>query len=257
MIPTLFRSAFGLSLDEIGISLVNMSSTVFSNLAAIFDDERVRRRCAIITDGDVSIVKLPKDESTDSKFVRACRNSQAAGLLRRKKLDKLVRNNRWLDAFYSRHTFEVDFLRRGNRSIFTKSIPQVFTDKNRIRESEKRLADSDIAVCGKEALHLANTAGKGWFALHLAEGVSPNTRIPKYILQAIAFAAKDTITDQALKQMGVYRLEKTRRVMHAAKKATSSLDEMKTLPETDFVDMYQCSFVDDDLTIILEFLNAG
>ncbi len=63
LIPQMVKSVFGISLDEIGISLINMSSTVFEHVALIFNDKRVQRKCSIITDGDASIINLPKNYS--------------------------------------------------------------------------------------------------------------------------------------------------------------------------------------------------
>lgn len=43
LIPTLIKKVIGLSLDEIGISLINIRSTGFENVALLFSDERIKR----------------------------------------------------------------------------------------------------------------------------------------------------------------------------------------------------------------------
>lgn len=54
-----------MTLDELGISLINIGSTGFKNVASIFYNDRVMRKCAIITDLDTLIIELPKDEKDD------------------------------------------------------------------------------------------------------------------------------------------------------------------------------------------------
>ena len=55
LIPIIIKNVLGISLDELGISLINIRSTGFKNVAQIFHDNRVKRKCAIITDLDKSI----------------------------------------------------------------------------------------------------------------------------------------------------------------------------------------------------------
>ena len=66
LIPSMFKSVFGINLDEIGISIINMSSTVFEHIANLFDDLRIHRKCAIITDLDQAIGMLPQDSNDDT-----------------------------------------------------------------------------------------------------------------------------------------------------------------------------------------------
>jgi putative ATP-dependent endonuclease of the OLD family len=68
LIPNLVKKVLGISLDELGVSLINMTSAFFQNIAKIFHDDRICRRCAIITDLDKSIIELSEDprRGTDS-----------------------------------------------------------------------------------------------------------------------------------------------------------------------------------------------
>ncbi|MBW4968630.1 ATP-dependent endonuclease, partial [Pseudoalteromonas sp. CR1] len=52
LIPQMFKKVFGISLDEIGISLVNIGSTGFKNVARLFHKDRIQKNCAILTDLD-------------------------------------------------------------------------------------------------------------------------------------------------------------------------------------------------------------
>ena len=56
LIPILVKSALGVSLDELGVSLINIRSTEFRNVAVLFHNTRIRKRCGIITDLDAAFI---------------------------------------------------------------------------------------------------------------------------------------------------------------------------------------------------------
>lgn len=205
IIPALVRKVLGVSLDELGVSLINMSSAVFANLAVMFHDDRIRRRCAIITDLDESIVALPDTEEDDDTFQARCRSSQTSGEQRKQLLDQSCEGNEWCKPFYAVHTFEVDFLMAGNAYEAVEAMNELVRVPARRARSEQKLNDADVAVAGREILRLAESKGKGWFALILAEKLIPGTFIPEYIRDAIAFACEKTITRQSLVKMVAYR----------------------------------------------------
>ena len=55
LIPIMVKKVFGISLDELGISLINIRSTGFENVAQLFHNDRIKRKCAILTDLDDAI----------------------------------------------------------------------------------------------------------------------------------------------------------------------------------------------------------
>ena len=129
LIPALVRNVLGVSLDELGISLISMDSAFFEHISNLFHPERIRKHCAIITDLDTSIVPLPDDEVNDSKYQRSCRNSQNSGLIRKGKLDEHTKDNDFISAFYANHTFEVTFYlaRPPKLILFQAFIPKAKT----------------------------------------------------------------------------------------------------------------------------------
>lgn len=52
LIPILIKLVLGVSVDELGISVINIRSTGFKNVAVLFHNIRIKKRCAIITDLD-------------------------------------------------------------------------------------------------------------------------------------------------------------------------------------------------------------
>ncbi|MBD8236004.1 AAA family ATPase [Pseudomonas fluorescens] len=191
LIPVLAKKVLGLSVDELGISVINIRSTGFKNVAVLFHDLRIRKRCAIVTDLDQAffdITPLPTDAPpTVAKKVKAA-GSQKSGLERKAELDVFVAENPWLATFYAKHTFEVDFVAGGNHEAVVKTVPKVYKDAATIEESIKALQSGQLARMGGRTLTMAQKEGKGWFAILLADQLTPQVQIPTYIQQAIHFA---------------------------------------------------------------------
>ena len=205
LLPILVKNVLGVSLDEIGISLINIGSTGFANVAKLFHSDRVRRNCSILTDNDVSIVQLPKDSSEDSEYEKGCRNSELSGIDRKEKLDVFCKENLWITPFYAKHTFEVDFLIANNSHEIIETIKKEYKRETDIKRIQKLLENKDVAIAGKEILRLAEKFGKGWFAIMVSENVDNITVIPEYILNAIAFACPN-ISNDTFRSIARYRL---------------------------------------------------
>jgi putative ATP-dependent endonuclease of OLD family len=251
LIPTLIKEVFGIGLDELGVSLINMSSTVFCNIAALFDDARIRRHCAIITDFDESIVPLPADPRNDDDLQKKCRASQKSGAERRASLTTSYANNNWIKPFYAPHTFEVDFLIAGNQDSVVATLQAIYQQRQSQIESEAKLRALDKAVAGIEVLRLAAKEGKGWFALLLAEHVSITTAVPEYILQAVAFACRQTIDRKTICQMVKFRCD----TLHPdSNERRAVLAAFKDRTAEQISDEYARQFPTDVLTRFVELL---
>ncbi len=253
LIPNLIKKVLGISLDELGVSLINMSSTVFQNIARIFHDDRVRRRCAIITDLDTSIYELPDDPENDNTAQSDRRKSEEAGKLRNEKLEEFCGGNRWVKAFYAPHTFEVDFLMSDNSREIIDTLPGIYKQNRSIERSEERLKDNNIKVAGKEILRLANKVGKGWFALMVSENIYSDTYITDYILKSLAFACQEIINNSTLRAMGIYRIE-DRKKDSGFKELYGEIKDLKDLPAKDFIKIYTETLSDDQLTKFIEYI---
>lgn len=198
LIPNLFKMCFGVSLDELGIGLINVGSVAFEYIASIFAEERIQRRCAIITDLDANVVGASK--------VKA--NAETLGKSRKDKLERLYSKNKWVKAFYAPHTLEIDFYDIPENRVYLERIiaihyKQEATIKvhcNNLNKSEADRYDSVVTVVGN--------IRKGWHAILLSEKIDENVKIPPYILEAVVFAAKDVMTPSILKRMALYALNK-------------------------------------------------
>jgi putative ATP-dependent endonuclease of OLD family len=191
LIPIAVKKVLGVSLDELGASLINIRSTGFENVAVLFHDQRIRKRCSIITDLDAAFVSTDPDPADTPGAARAKKHAlgaQAAGIARRAALGEFSKDNPWVEPFFAPHTFEVDFIAAGNSAKVVSVLNDVYKDAPTIALSKAELESHDVAAFGSRVLTMAGNAGKGWFAILVGRMVDHHTIIPDYILKAIFFA---------------------------------------------------------------------
>jgi len=188
------------------ISSVNILAKNYQHANVFHPSAGLRTEECERIDLDTSVVKLPEEPDNDDLFQMRCRKSELSGEKRKEKLERFCNGNKLVRAFYANHTFEIDFLQNDNVWEIEQSLPQIYQKQSKIDTVSQKLKDDDIAVAGREILKVANTYGKGWFALIVSEHVNHSTSIPHYILQALAFATHDTINEPSLKVMGLYRI---------------------------------------------------
>ncbi len=206
LIPRMVREVLGVTLDELGVSLISMSTAFFTNVAIVFSETRVRRPCAIVTDLDASLIDLEDDPEDDNEAQKQARASQAVGAARRAALDTFTNGNDFVEAFYAASTFEAEFLRSGNWREAAATLPSTYSQRARIQAATARLKDTDERTAAREILRLATRAGKGWFALLLSEHVDVDTGLPGYIREALVFAALPSLTDAVLRTIARHRV---------------------------------------------------
>lgn len=194
LLPILIKIVFGVSIDELGLSLINIRSTGFENVAQLFHNDRIRRKCAILTDLDSAICDttiLASDNEDIKKYKRKVEASQKSGIERKNILNEFGKDNIWIKAFYADYTFEVDFIKAGNVSEVQNIVENVYTKPETCALAKAELASKDVAVYGRRVLTMAKQEGKGWFAILLGGVLSSGTRIPEYIIDALIFAKHD------------------------------------------------------------------
>lgn len=197
VIPELVRNMTGKTLDEYGVSLVKMNGIYFKEIANLFHNERIRKKCVILTDLDTAIpiektveeaIGLEEKGSAREKRLQHFLSAQKNGIDRRKKLDKFFSGSKYVKIFYANYTFEIDFFKEApNKNILIKMLDdnQIYKSNSQIISS-KTIINSDFE--GEEVFKILGTVGKGWFALMLAEIISNSKKetvgIPKYIRDA-------------------------------------------------------------------------
>ncbi len=248
MIPALVRGIFGIGVDELGVSVIAMNCAFFEHIGVIFDEKRLKRHCAIVSDLDESISPLPADPATDNDEQKHRRAAQVSGSQRKQSLETFTKSNPWVGVYLARHTFEVDFLTAGNAWEVKGTLESIYTQKAAIDSAEKLLDSGDTAISGAEILRLAKKEGKGWFALLLAEKVFVRTFMPEYIRQALAFASQSAIRPTTLKQIGLYRIFNAMMTDEVKALFPESQDDLKKMSAPDFLALYRKRLPDDDLT---------
>ena len=191
LVPILIKNVLGVSLDELGISLINIRSTGFQNVAVLFDDARIRKRCSIVTDLDKSIIDTTPAAGDSEGLLRRkgkYQASQEKGVARKALLEDTFKDNGWVSPFFAPHTFEVDFIAAGNARKVVGILPAVYQDAPTIATAKAQLESADIALFCHLSLSMADNYGKGRHAILPGKKIDPQTAIPKYILDAIAFA---------------------------------------------------------------------
>ena len=209
LVPILIKKVFGVSLDELGVSLINIRSTGFENVAVLFHDQRIRKRCTIVTDLDDAFIDTapdPLDDDADKLAKARALAAQKSGLERKAALATFTKDNNWLTTHFADHTFEVDFLINGSNAAKVVSIlGDVYKLAPTIAQAKAELESKDIAVSGTRMLTIANRMGKGWFAILLGKVVDHHTIIPNYILDAV-FKAHGMPTTEVWANILAYRI---------------------------------------------------
>ncbi|PHR93688.1 MAG: ATP-dependent endonuclease [Robiginitomaculum sp.] len=210
LIPVMIQQTLGVSLDEMGVSLVNIRSTGFKNIALLFHDERIRRKCAIITDLDAAFFNTIPDQNDADDWAKKKRKalaSQSSGASRKILLDEFCLGNSWVHPFYAEHTFEVDFIKSENTKYVLDIVDDVYISPATRTETIAELSSADIMISGQRMLTMADNVGKGWFAILLGGKVDHLTSIPSYILDALLFSL-GSINNEMLSNIITYRLDK-------------------------------------------------
>lgn len=185
LIPVMVKKCLGLSLDELGISLINIGSVGFENVYKLFHEKRIRKKCAIISDLDMPV------DSTNSSQVIAYKRGQK----RRDKLNDENATNRWVKGFFGNYTFEVEIVKK-NEDYMDMLIEKTYKDQQTKDNSKNCIRSTDVKVYGQTALKIAKFNKKGWNALLLSEAIDGKFQIPDYILDALVFVAYEALKDK-------------------------------------------------------------
>lgn len=218
IIPSLVKNSLGVTLDEIGISVINIGSTAFEYIAALFSDERINRRCAIVTDLDVQVVPptlIRKGEYKPNKLYKE--NAHRKGLERQTKLKKIFKDNNWIESFYGESTFEIELAHSNyGKNIFIDTIDQLYINQKSINDWTEKLDDqmekepigkkelTSLEIRNNAILDLADKVGKGWLATVISQNISESKikyTIPNYIMEALIFISRESINEKVLEKM--------------------------------------------------------
>jgi putative ATP-dependent endonuclease of the OLD family len=258
LIPILIKKTFGISLDELGISLINIRSAGFKNVANLFHQDRIRKKCSIVTDLDTSTIDTTPNEGDEdevAKIKASKRRSEKSGVERKVILDDFASDNDFIEVSYAPHTFETDLCDL-NKDLFIDVVESVYTDAATKRTAKEELRSTEIDVFSRRALTMADYVGKGWFAVLLGGKVKSSVHIPEYILKAIIFT-QPTLLNRVWVDVFKYRISEFKASSKYLDKLTEfsgCLDKFakKEASLTDIFTKYEECFSDDSFVPIVK-----
>lgn len=184
LIPVIVKKCFGVSLDELGISLINIGSVGFENIYKLFHGQRIQKKCAVITDLDT-----PTDTTDISQ-----KNAHEIGKKRKVRIEAESAINDWVNGFFAKYTLEVDLV-KNNEEYMEKLIDETYSDQTTINKKKEDIKSTDVTKYGDAALKIATYNKKGWNAILLSEIIDEKFQIPEYMLDAIVFAGEDELLE--------------------------------------------------------------
>ncbi|EMB3084094.1 AAA family ATPase [Providencia rettgeri] len=208
LIPALVKMTLGVSLEEMGISLIKMDGTVFKHISDLFHEDRIRSYCSILTDLDKAFITRENDSFADTEYIKSQLNAQKSGAERKTALDEYTANNSYVSAFYAENTFETELISYSeNINLFKSVIKTTYKRKADREEIIANITSSDISTKYHHALKFAKKIGKGWLAAEMVEHITIENIIPEYILKAIKFSLSDRNIDEIALKMMEYNVE--------------------------------------------------
>lgn len=206
LIPVMIKEALGVSLDELGISLIKVDGTVFKHISNLFHNKRLKRNCAILTDLDAAYV-TNADSIFSQEFVDSLKSAERDGERRRLDLEAYALDNEFVEVFYANNTFETEFLAyKENNVFFKEAIESEYERKASINLVKQELSSDDPRIRSRRVLAFANKIGKGWLATKLASALTIEVRIPDYILRAVKFAIEERDSKTIIDKMFIFNL---------------------------------------------------
>lgn len=198
LIPSLVRNIFGVTQDELGVGIVNIGSTAFEYIASLFSDERIQRRCAIVTDLDKQVVP---EKSRFNKTKAAKKGEE-----RLEKLQNLFGDNIWVEIFLADTTFEIE-LASSSMELYSSFLKiSGFSEKTQ-KTYMAMFEGNNLELRNEYILRLAENVGKGWLATLLSQMLDSdnyNIIIPEYIIEALVFASFESVTKKIVEKMIQY-----------------------------------------------------
>ena len=173
LVSSLVKVVMGIDLEEHGVSVVPIHGVHFKAYMKLFDDDGIRKKCAVLTDGDLK----PSDADGDhDDFPR---------------IDDLKEDeNDFVRVFHCQTTFERAIAIPRNLMVFSKAAaelgaPNVSADLEDYYDRRADLEDGEKNQARNKVLSTAKRFGKARFAQVASKHVADAEVLPRYIKNAI------------------------------------------------------------------------
>lgn len=181
-ITNILKIKYNFDLNAYSISLISMDNCFFEKISKIFNKDRLRKKCSILTDEDT--------------YIEGCEKKNAADLSRERiaNLKELHKDNEYVKIFTNKYTFEVELF-YNNLELFHDYVKEKNIYKREVDKILKELTtEAADNIIYKRILMTAEKLGKGWLALDFIDWLSNkdkdiinNFNIPDYIIDALLF----------------------------------------------------------------------
>jgi putative ATP-dependent endonuclease of OLD family len=170
----------GIDLDEEGIAVVPIYGTHFASYAKLFGPGGIKKKCAILTDGDLS----PSDADPNIPAEEEEEDPSPS----RQNLDAL--RGPYVEIFTCESTFEREITLHGTLGMLeaaTREVgaPRLAATIKRLKEESDAGNNPDLSATKDRVLRTANRFGKARYAQVISKHVSTAREIPDYIRSAV------------------------------------------------------------------------
>lgn len=186
VIPPLVRKVFGIDLDEEGIAIVPIFGTHFASYARLFGPGGIQKKCAILTDGDLTPSDADPNAALDEGEDEPPPEGQDLNTLR----------GQYVEVFTCQTTFERELTLPGTLAMLKAAIREIGAPRvaNTLRRLEEEVAAGrhpDLNPGKDSVLRTAKKFGKARFAQVISKHVDSATEVPDYIRRALDWLMED------------------------------------------------------------------
>lgn len=146
-------------------------------------------------------------EQVKSKLYKG--QAEQKGIERKDKLVRLFGENEWVELFFAETTFEFEFAKK-EFSLYSEAVANIKQQQTVITNWQTVISNGDEIHRNEYILKLANDVGKGWLSSILSEQINCSDKayeIPAYIVEALAFASKESVSEKVLKKIIAHALK--------------------------------------------------
>jgi putative ATP-dependent endonuclease of OLD family len=197
LIPPLVKKVLGIDLEEEGVSVIPIHGTHFESFARLFGSEGIRKRCAILTDGDSQNEADKEVDDLEDEEDEPAATEQPVPT-RRELLNGL--RNPFVEVFMCDSTFELEITDIGTIDMFAAACREVGAPRvaarlqkiSQLLPRDRPLDPTELAALNRakqSVLRTAKRVGKARFAQIASKHCDIAVSLPQYIRQALTWLA--------------------------------------------------------------------
>lgn len=199
IIPYLLRYLYNIELDSFGISIISMESTFFDPISRIFNKDRIKEKCVILTDGDKDYSENGDFKTKEEKASKRIRNLEIANI-----------GNDYVKIFHNEYSFEFSLF-LANEQTYLDYLSKRYNNSNLFENFlEKFYLNSQYSKF--KMIDIKNKEiGKGWQALEFTRFLDEYQKdvcIPNYIINGLLFILSNNIKKNNIDKMIDYKCNK-------------------------------------------------